>query len=229
MCQSFDNGRLADAGFADQHRIVLGAAAENLQHPLDFVGPADDRIQLTFLGQLGQIASELIECRRVALPIALTRSGLPEKRDGQLSGGQEIGAEAAENLSADPFFFSEQAQQKMFAPDMIVAEKTGFFDPVFDHLLDPGAEGNFAKGHRGAAAGQVPLDFQSDLLGRESHLFQNHQGDAVGFAKDGQDEMLGPEVVVLMTLGLLSREDDDLPTLVRESFEHPASLLVGSY
>jgi len=26
-----------------------------------------------------------------------------------------------------------------------------------------------------------------------------------------------------MTLGFLSRQDDDLPTLVRESFEHPAS------
>src|SRR6185503_18521994 len=31
-----------------------------------------------------------------------------------------------------------------------------------------------------------------------------------------------------MTFGFLSRQDDDLPTLVRESFEHPASLLVGS-
>jgi hypothetical protein len=39
--------------------------------------------------------------------------------------------------------------------------------------------------------------------------------------------VLGSEVVVLVTLGFLSRQDDDLPTLVRESFEHPASLIDG--
>jgi hypothetical protein len=32
-----------------------------------------------------------------------------------------------------------------------------------------------------------------------------------------------------MTLSLFPCEDDDLPTLVRESFEHPASFLGGAY
>ena len=35
--------------------------------------------------------------------------------------------------------------------------------------------------------------------------------------------MLGSEIVVLMTLSLFPRQDDDLPTLIRESLEHPAS------
>jgi hypothetical protein len=39
--------------------------------------------------------------------------------------------------------------------------------------------------------------------------------------------VLGSEVVVLVTLGFLARQDDDLPTLVRESFEHPTSLAMG--
>jgi hypothetical protein len=38
--------------------------------------------------------------------------------------------------------------------------------------------------------------------------------------------VLCSEIVILMTLGLFPREDDDLPTLVRESFEHPASFLM---
>jgi hypothetical protein len=41
--------------------------------------------------------------------------------------------------------------------------------------------------------------------------------------------MLGPKVIVLMTLSLFPCEDDDLPTLVRESLEHPASFLGGAY
>ena len=44
--QAFDDRGLADAGFAEQHRIVLGAAAEDLDDALDFVLPADDRIEL---------------------------------------------------------------------------------------------------------------------------------------------------------------------------------------
>ena len=42
--EAFDDGGLADAGFAEQHRIVLGAAAEDLDDALDFVLAADDRI-----------------------------------------------------------------------------------------------------------------------------------------------------------------------------------------
>ncbi len=44
--QAFHNGRLAHAGLADQHRVVLGAAAENLHHALQFVIAADERIEI---------------------------------------------------------------------------------------------------------------------------------------------------------------------------------------
>ena len=35
--QAFDDGRLADAGLAEQHRVVLRAAAEDLDDALDLV------------------------------------------------------------------------------------------------------------------------------------------------------------------------------------------------
>jgi hypothetical protein len=46
--QAFDDGRFADARFADQHGIVLRAAAENLNHALDFALAAHQRIELAF-------------------------------------------------------------------------------------------------------------------------------------------------------------------------------------
>src|SRR6266513_5409532 len=109
---------------------------------------------------------------------------------------------------------------------MIVSKETGFFDPVFDDLLHPRAEWNLTKGHRGPPAGQIPFNFQTDLFRRESHFFQDHQGNPVGFTENGQDQMLGSEVIVLMTLSLFPCEDDDLPTFIRKSFEHPASFSV---
>ena len=57
--QAFDDGRLAHAGLADEHRIVLGAAAEDLDHALQFAVAADQRIELPVHGRLGQVAAEL--------------------------------------------------------------------------------------------------------------------------------------------------------------------------
>ena len=61
--EAFDDGRLAHAGFAQQHRVVLGAAAEDLDDALDFVLAADDRVELALAGQLGQVAAESFERR----------------------------------------------------------------------------------------------------------------------------------------------------------------------
>ncbi len=53
--EPFDDRRLADAGLPDQHRVVLGAARKDLDHAPDFLVPADDRIDLSAAGQVGQI------------------------------------------------------------------------------------------------------------------------------------------------------------------------------
>ena len=62
--QALDNRRFAHAGLADQHGIVLGPAAEDLDHPLDLLIAADDRVQLAVSGGLGQVAGELEMCIR---------------------------------------------------------------------------------------------------------------------------------------------------------------------
>ena len=56
--ESFDDGGLADAGLADQNRIVLRAAAENLDDAIDFAVAADQRIELAVHGGLSQVAGE---------------------------------------------------------------------------------------------------------------------------------------------------------------------------
>ena len=44
--EAFDNGGLAHARLADEHRVVLRAAREHLHRAADFVVAADDRIEL---------------------------------------------------------------------------------------------------------------------------------------------------------------------------------------
>ena len=57
--KAFDDGGLAYAGLADQNRIVLGTAAEDLDDALQFSVAADQRIKLPVHGGLSQVAAEL--------------------------------------------------------------------------------------------------------------------------------------------------------------------------
>ena len=49
--QALDDGRLADAGLADEHRVVLGAAGQHLDDPADLLVAADDRVELALRGR----------------------------------------------------------------------------------------------------------------------------------------------------------------------------------
>ncbi len=62
--QALDDGRLADAGLADQHRVVLGASGQDLHDPLGLALAADDRIELLVARELGEVPAELVEHQR---------------------------------------------------------------------------------------------------------------------------------------------------------------------
>ena len=48
--EALDDGRLADAGLADQDRVVLGAPREHLDDAADLLVAADDRVELAARG-----------------------------------------------------------------------------------------------------------------------------------------------------------------------------------
>ena len=59
--EALDDGGLADARLADQHRVVLRAARQDLHHALDLGLAPDDGVELAVGGELGQVAAELVE------------------------------------------------------------------------------------------------------------------------------------------------------------------------
>ena len=74
--EALDDGGLADAGLADQHRVVLRAAREDLHHALDLGLAPDDGVELALGGELGQVAAELVEELRALRLLA----GAPRRR-----------------------------------------------------------------------------------------------------------------------------------------------------
>src|SRR5207247_3100871 len=123
----------------------------------DLVQPTDDRIQRAFLCEMGEVPPEFIQRGGIAFPVALPRRALPQERDGQLAGSQEIGPEAPENLPADAFLLTEQAQQEMLAADVVMAQQPGLFDRVLDDFLHPRAEGDRSEEHTSELQSRVDL------------------------------------------------------------------------
>ena len=59
--QPLDDGGLADAGLADQHRVVLGAARQHLDDAADLLVAPDDRVELARARRLGEVAPVALE------------------------------------------------------------------------------------------------------------------------------------------------------------------------
>jgi hypothetical protein len=55
--EALGDRRLADAGLADQHRVVLGLARQDADHAADLLVAADHRVELAGPRQLHQVAS----------------------------------------------------------------------------------------------------------------------------------------------------------------------------
>jgi hypothetical protein len=64
--EALDDGGLADAGLADEHRVVLGAPGEHLDDAADLLVAADDRVELALAGARGEVGAVLLE--RLVLP-----------------------------------------------------------------------------------------------------------------------------------------------------------------
>ncbi len=59
--KALDDRGLADAGLADQHRVVLRTPREHLDDPAHLLVAADDRVELALLGERREVAAELLE------------------------------------------------------------------------------------------------------------------------------------------------------------------------
>ena len=67
--QTLDDGRLADAGLADQHRVVLRAPRQHLDDAADLVVAPDDRVDLALAGAGGEVLAVALERLELVLGV----------------------------------------------------------------------------------------------------------------------------------------------------------------
>ena len=153
---------LADAGLADQHRVVLRAARENLDHAPDLLVAADDRVELALLRGLGQVAAELRERLVGALGI-LARDALP---------AADLLDLRQQNVARDDV----EREQQVLGRDVVVLELPGLVERLVEdarerrarlgllrRALDRGLRGERGLG-LGAQGGRVGHELRRQLL-----------------------------------------------------------------
>ena len=226
--QALDDGGLADAGLADQHRVVLGAAAQHLHDPLDLLLAPDDRVELGLAGRLGEVAAELVEHQGAGRGV-LRRGAAGRGRLLALVAGQqlddlladpvEVGAELDEDLGGDALALADEAEQDVLGPDVVVAELQRLAQAQLEDLLRPGGEGDVTARGLLALADDL-LDLLADGVQRDAQGLQRLGRDAFALVDEAEQDVLGPDVVVVEHPGLFLGQDDNTTGAVGESLEH---------
>ena len=197
--ESFHDGRLAHARLADQHRVVLGAPAQHLHHPPDFLIPSDHRVQLAGLGHFGQIAPEpgqrLEGVLRVGGGDAAAAPHGANRFQHRLAGQPRFGQIV---LGRPGAFGLQQGQQQVFGADVFIAKILRFRFRANHHLVEAHARGEFPP----ASADLRLLVQQGPPAADEgvhvvAHLLQHMGRHAVLLFGQGQQQVHGVQFPVL--------------------------------
>ncbi len=121
--QAFDDGRLADPGLADEHRIVLGPALQHLHRAPDLVVTADDRIELSGAGPLCQVDGVFLERLATLLGIGVGDLLAATHLVYGLLDRAAHGTGVLENPGQPPIL--ERCEHEQLAGDVLIASLLG--------------------------------------------------------------------------------------------------------
>ena len=226
--QTFDDGRLAHACFAEQHRVVLGATTKDLNDALDFAGAADDRVHLALARDFREVATEGFERRRLDLALLFRFFGSGPARCGRLTAffrTSEVRIEFLQNLLAchldvhvevlqharrHAVTLTQQAEQNVLGADVSMIQRLGLLGGEREHFLHPRRVRNVTDHLLIRTGAHLLLDFHADGFQIEAHLLEHVHGDALAQLDQTEQQMLGANEVVVETIRLLARQGQHL-------------------
>ena len=170
--QALDDRGLADAGLADEHRVVLGATAQHLHDATNLVVAPDDRVELALAGALGQVGGVLLQRLVGALGVGAGDAGAAADLDERLAQRLRRGAVSGQQLG-DVGVAGGQADQQVLGRDVLVVHLGG-------EMLGRGDRGQRFTGQLGLRAGaagagqpiEQPLRLGADGRGVDADRLQ---------------------------------------------------------
>ena len=149
--EALDDRGLADAGLADQHRVVLGAARQHLHGAPDFLVAADHRVEFPRPRDLGDVAGVFFQRVEIGFGVG----------GGHLAALAQIGDRPVERLCAHPGGFQRPGGRRVGAGER--DQQTILRDIVVTGALSRLLRGVEHPNHRGdelRRAGPAALDLR---------------------------------------------------------------------
>ena len=143
--QPFDDRRLAHAGLADQHRVVLGAPLQDLDRAADLVVAADHRVELAGARALGEVDRVLLERLALALGLRAFDTGAAAHRVDRTF--QRLAREA--RLAQQPAGLAlvvDRGEQEHLGRDELVAALRGFLVGEVEQVVEVARDRDLAAG-----------------------------------------------------------------------------------
>jgi hypothetical protein len=240
--QALGDGGLADAGVADQQRIVLGAPAKDLDAALDLAGAANERIDLPGAGLLIEV--DAIGFQRLAaglhrrLLVVIGALDGPALRGARLLGdavGDEVDRVVAAHLlllqevGGVAFALGEDGDQHIGAGDVLLAGRLDVDHRALDNALEPCCR-------LGVLAvidddrGELGVEIVHEALLQRAHVDVAgvHHRRGVLVVDQGEQQVLGRGVFVLSIVGELNRPMKRIFEVARERGQGDSILFHGA-
>jgi hypothetical protein len=142
-----------------------------------------------------------------------------QQLDDLLADPVEVGAELDQDLRGDALALADQAEQDVLGADVVVAELQRLAQRELEHLLGARREGDVAARRLLPLADDL-LDLVADALERDAEGLERLRGDALALVDQAEQDVLGPDVVVVEHPGLFLGQDDHPTGSVGETLEH---------
>ena len=134
-----------------------------------------------------------------------------------------VRAEVPEDLGADTLALASQPEQKVLGPDVALLKLQGLPERQLEDLPGPRREREVTR-LRGLASSDDLLDLLNGNPKRDVQRLKRFGSDASLFAEKGEQDVLGPDVVVIEHPRLFLGKDHDPSRLVGESLEQQTPL-----
>ena len=205
--QSFDDGRLADARFADENGVVLRLAGQDADHVSDLVVTADDRVHLLLSRALDKVGAVFFKglvgvLRRVVCHALIAADGLQSLQNGFFF--DVIGAEQVFQRIVRAV---DQGKQQMLDGDEVVLHALGKLFRLRQCLIDLARDIEAVGLPAGAGHARELVDLRRDggiqALDGNAHLFQKLRHKAAVLLQQRREQMHLLDLLVLILNGQL--------------------------
>jgi hypothetical protein len=207
LCQTLYDRGLADSRVADQHRVVLRLAREDLNHAADLGVAADNRVELARRGVSDQVTPVLLQCfvrdlrHRRCDPLVAANAF--ERLEEPVAGDLLFTEESAARRSRS---FVDQCKDQMLDADVLVLEPLGLalgsLEQRSQSSGDADLPGAGSWGGDAGASRQRRLDLGGELVGVCARLREQPGHEPVRLVEQCKEQMLAIHLGVAEAEGL---------------------------